>query len=143
MRRGIQHSDLWTHTHWWCQVAIVSVAYALALASQHLVICGVSWSCCLWLWLAPLISLYVSIPGWPDLSTESCGTGSAPGHRRILSQAFPRFLCPEALGGSLLGQEFEQNWWSHLCSRVCQHSPGRIWVWRAVSISRHRWRPEF
>ena len=27
-----------------------------------------------------------------------------------------------ALGRSLLGQEFEQKWWSHLCSQVCQHS---------------------
>jgi hypothetical protein len=27
-----------------------------------------------------------------------------------------------AQGGSLLGPEFEQKWWSYLCSRVSQHS---------------------
>ena len=27
-----------------------------------------------------------------------------------------------ALGKSLLGQEFEQKWWSYLCSQVCLHS---------------------
>ena len=27
-----------------------------------------------------------------------------------------------ALDESLLGQEFEQKWWSYLCSQVCQHS---------------------
>ena len=26
-----------------------------------------------------------------------------------------------ALDESLLGQEFEQKWWSHLCSQVCPH----------------------
>ena len=52
-----------------------------------------------------------------------------------------------ALGRSLLGQEFEQKWWSHLCSQVCQHSwetsslPGYGELWHRVS-SRHRWEPE-
>jgi hypothetical protein len=41
-------------------VALVSVAYVLVLASSHLVICGVSWSCCLWLWLVPSVSHSVS-----------------------------------------------------------------------------------
>jgi hypothetical protein len=27
-----------------------------------------------------------------------------------------------ALGGSLLGQEFEEKRWSYLCSQACQHS---------------------
>jgi hypothetical protein len=27
-----------------------------------------------------------------------------------------------ALGRYLLGQEFEQKWWSYLCSQVCEHS---------------------
>jgi hypothetical protein len=43
----------------------------------------------------------------------------------------PNEFCPQlflgscvlmALGGSFLGQEFEQKWWSYLCSQVCQHS---------------------
>jgi hypothetical protein len=43
-----------------------------------------------------------------------------------------------ALGGFLLGQEFDQKWWSYQCFQVCQH-PGRpalssgIWVGRAVA----------
>ena len=42
--------------------------------------------------------------------------------RRILSPAIPWFLCSDGSGRSLLGQEFEQKWWSYLCSQVCQHS---------------------
>ena len=53
-----------------------------------------------------------------------------------------------ALGRSLLGQEFEQKWWSHLCSQVCQHSwktcslpvsSGYEDLWHKFS-SRHRWK---
>jgi hypothetical protein len=69
---------------WWCQVALVSVAYALALVSGHLVISGVRWSCSLWLWLVPPVSLYASTPGRPVLSRkylgmDRCGSGSAQG----------------------------------------------------------------
>jgi hypothetical protein len=72
---------------WWYQVALVSVAYVLALASHHLFICGISWSCCLWLWFLPPTSLCVSTPGKPDLSRrnlgiETCGTLSALGADR-------------------------------------------------------------
>ena len=35
----------------WCHVALVSVGNVLAFAFYHLIISGVSWSCCLWLWL--------------------------------------------------------------------------------------------
>jgi hypothetical protein len=33
-----------------------------------------------------------------------------------------------ALGKSLLNQEFEQKWWSYLCSQVSQHS------WETISL---------
>jgi hypothetical protein len=74
---------------WWCQIALVSVAYALALASHYLVISGVSWSFWLWLWLVPPASLSVSTPGRQVLSgrnlgMESCGTGSPLGYRKDL-----------------------------------------------------------
>jgi hypothetical protein len=52
---------------WWCHVVLVSVAYVLLLAFHHLVMSGVSWSCCLWLWLVPPTSLFVCIPGRPVL----------------------------------------------------------------------------
>jgi hypothetical protein len=45
-----------------------------------------------------------------------------------------------ALGMSLLGQEFEQKWWSYLSTLTGmstllgdQFSPGGIWVWSAVA----------
>jgi hypothetical protein len=95
-----------------------------------LVICGVRWSCCLWLWLVPPVSLCVRTSGKPalsrqDLGMESCGTGGSR-HRWK-----PGGYCPKlplsscvlkAPGGSLLDQQFEQKSWSYLCSQVCQHS---------------------
>jgi hypothetical protein len=42
--------------------------------------------------------------------------------RKILSLVVPWFLSPDGSGESLLGQEFEQKWWSYLYSQVCQHS---------------------
>jgi hypothetical protein len=101
--------------------------------------------CCLSLWLVPPVSLCVSTPGRPFLSRrnlgmESCVTGSAPGGRQKLEGSCPQLFLGScvlmALGRSLLSQEFEQKWWSHLCFQVCQHSwetPGGIWVWRAVA----------
>ena len=67
---------------WWFGVALVSLAYVLALAPCHQVISDVHWSCCLWLWLVPPESLCVSTLGRPVLSgenlgMENCGTGSA------------------------------------------------------------------
>jgi hypothetical protein len=38
------------------------------------------------------------------------------------------FFCLVALGRSLLGQEFEQKWWSYLYSQICPHS------WETSSI---------
>jgi hypothetical protein len=46
------------------------------------------------------------------------------------------FSCPEALGGSLLALEFEQKWWSYLCSQVYQHS------WETSSIMVGSWNGE-
>jgi hypothetical protein len=51
----------------------------------------------------------------------------------------------------LLGQEFEQKWWSYLCSQVSQHSweTNSLWtvfgygvLWHRIS-SRCRWKPGF
>ena len=57
---------------------------------------------------------------------ESCGTGSALGCRQKPEGSCPWLFLGScvlmALGRSLLGQEFEQKWWSYLCSQVCQHS---------------------
>jgi hypothetical protein len=100
---------------------------------------------------------FVSTPGRPALSwwdpgMESYGTGSAPGHRWKLEGSCPRVFLSSyvlmALGMSLLGQEFEQKWWCHLCSQVCQHSwetssllvgSGYGELWHKVS-SGHRWK---
>jgi hypothetical protein len=51
---------------------------------------------------------------------------------------------------SLLGQEFEEKWWSYLCSQVCRHpyetnSLLAVFVYAALwhrIISGHRWRLE-
>jgi hypothetical protein len=45
----------------------------LCYAFHPLVISGVSWSCCLWLWLVLPISLCVSTPGRPVLSGRNLG----------------------------------------------------------------------
>ena len=62
---------------WW-QVALVSFTYILALGSCHLVISGVSWYSCHWVWLVPSASLSVSTPGIsvPSGRNSLCGTGS-------------------------------------------------------------------
>ena len=59
----------------------------LSLDFHHLVMCGVSPSCCLLLWLVPPAILCVNTPIRPvisrrNLDMESCGTGSAPGCRQ-------------------------------------------------------------
>jgi hypothetical protein len=101
------------------------------LAFCHLVISGVSWSCCFWLWFVPPVSLCVSTPRRPVLSgrnlgMQSYGTGSAQGFRQKAECSCPWFFLGSflliAVDGSLLGQVFEKKWWSYLCSEVCQHS---------------------
>ena len=80
--------------------------------------------------LVPPVSLCVSIPGRPVLSgrnldMENYGTGSAPGFRMK-----PKGSCPQLFLSSYIlmalcspsVQEFEQKWWSYLCSHLCQHS---------------------
>ena len=110
---------------------MVSVAYVLVPASRHLDIFGVSWSCCLLLWLIPPVSPCVSTTRRPVLSKmnlgmENFGTGSASG-----CTWKPEGSCLQlSLGSSVLmtpgwfflGQKSEQKWWSHLCSQVCQYS---------------------
>ena len=140
---------------WWCQIALVSVANVLALASCHLVICGVSWSCCLWLWLVPPVSQCVSTSWRPVLSGRILGMTRAVAQGqfrvqtetgRILSQAAPPFLCPEGSGGRLWAEVLVLG----LCSQVCPQS------WKSSSLqavfgygalwhrirSRHRQKPE-
>ena len=109
----------------------ISFGFFCLCSSPSLSPSGYLWSYCFWLWLVPPVSLCVSTTGWPVLSgqnlgMESCGTESALGCRWK-----PEGFCPwlflgscvlMALGGSLLGQEFEQKWCSYLCSQVCQHS---------------------
>jgi hypothetical protein len=56
---------------------------------------------------------------------ESCGKGSALGCRQKPEGSCPQLFLGScvlmALGGSVLGQEFEEKWWSYLCSQVCRH----------------------
>ena len=85
---------------------------------------------------------------------ESCGTGSALGCRQKPEGSCPQLILGScvlmALGGSLLGQEFEEKWWSYLCSQVCRHSWETssllvvfvyVALWHRIS-SGHRWRLE-
>ena len=85
---------------------------------------------------------------------ERCGTGSVPGYRQKLKGScawlFFGFCVLMVLCRSLLGQEFEQKWWSYLCSQVCRHSWETssllavfvyVALWHRIS-SGHRWRLE-
>lgn len=111
-------------------MALFSFAYVLVLASYHLVICGVNWSCYLLLWLVP-----------KPVCQHSCETSSfqvefvygelwhrvSSGCRWNPERFYPQLLLSSCVlirapGGSLLGQVFEQKWCSHLCSQVCLHS---------------------
>jgi hypothetical protein len=68
---------------------------------------------------------------------ESCGTGFRQKQEGSCSQLFLGSCVLMALGGSLLGQEFEQKWWSELTGVPVllgnQLFPNGIWVWRAVA----------
>jgi hypothetical protein len=90
----------------WCQVALLSFGKDLELASCHLIISGVSWSCCLLLELVLPVSLWSQVcqhswwdqlpPGW-GLAVELWDSLSSEGQMettRILSPAAPVFLCP-------------------------------------------------
>jgi hypothetical protein len=114
-----------------------SVGKVLALAFCHLAISDVSWSFCLWFWLVPPASLYVSTPQRPVLSgrnlgMESCGTDSALGCRQRTEGSCPHMILGSgvlmALWVSLLGHEFEEKWWPSLCSQVYRHS------WETISL---------
>jgi hypothetical protein len=132
---------------WWCQVGLVSVADILVLASCHLVISDISWSCFLWLWLDVPNSLCVSTPrrpvlsGW-NLGMKSSGTGSASGCRGKpegpCSPLFLGFCVVMALGGSL----WPGIWAEFIVLPVLtgvsavlgdQLSPGVIWVRSSVA----------
>ena len=92
-----------------------------------LVLAGLAFSAC---GFSLLLCMYVSTPGRPVLSRRNLGmdygTGSAPGFRQKTEESCLQLSLGScvlmALGRSILGQEFEQKWWSYLCSQVCQHS---------------------
>ena len=72
---------------WWGKFALVSIAYVLSLASHHLVISCVSWSCCNWQRPIFLSSLCICTFGRSVflrryLSMENSCTGSAQGYRQ-------------------------------------------------------------
>ena len=64
----------------------------------------------------------VSVLSRRNLGIECCGTESAPECRWKTEGSCPRLFLGSCvlmvLGGSLLGQEFEQTWQSHLCSQL-------------------------
>ena len=91
----------------WCYLVLLSLTLACPSFKS---VCQHSWE---------TSSLWEEF-GYGDLWLRVCSRAQQE-IGRILSLAVPRFLCHEALGESLLGQKFEQKWWSHLCSQVCQH----------------------
>jgi hypothetical protein len=119
---------------WWENWVLMmpsSLGFCCLCSCPCLVISSVSWSYCHCLWLVPPASLCISSPGRPvfsgrNLDIKGCGTGSAQGSRKKPKGSCPcPFLGSRVLmagGVSLLGQEFEQKWWTHLCSQVCQYS---------------------
>jgi hypothetical protein len=73
----------------------------------------------------PFYTPFVSTPGRlivsvKNMGIESCRSSSSPGHIWKLERSCPWLILIScvlrALGRSLLGQEFEQKWWSYLCS---------------------------
>lgn len=115
---------------WWCQQALVSVAYCLALA----LISSVSWFYCLWLWLVPPQSLSVSTPETPVLSRrnldmKSCGTGSALGGDRILKDLFPDCSLVPMSWWLWSGASWVGNWsrsGALTCTHRCFGIPGSL-----------------
>ena len=82
-------------------------------------------------WLVPTTSPFVNTHERPVLSernlgTEHCGTDSALGCKWNLEVSCPWLFIGScvlmALVMFLFGQEFEQKWWSYLCSQLCQYS---------------------
>jgi hypothetical protein len=94
----------------------------------------VSWSCCLWVWLVPSASLWVTTLGRPVLSErnsvmESCGAVSALGCRQKLEGS-----CPQLFLGSCVLWLWTGHYWarnlSRSCGLTCVHrcvsTPGRL-----------------
>jgi hypothetical protein len=76
-------------------------------------------------------SLRVSTPGRPVLSRRNLGMNICDRCSALGCRQKPEGSCPQlilvscvlmALGGPLLGQKFEEMWWSYLCSLVCLHT---------------------
>lgn len=109
------------------------------LASCHLVTFGASWSCCLWEWLDPPLSLCVSTP---VVRLSPSRTGSRELWDHFSSRHFrkPEDFIPDCSWvpvswGPQVGP-WEHNWWSYLCSQLCQCS------WRVAFSSGYRMRPK-
>ena len=95
---------------WWCEADLVSVTYVLAFAACYLVICDVSWSCCVDCGLSLLrafVSLFLEqqiFPGgiWVGRAIAQSQLWDA---KRNTERSFPRFRfnsCElRVLGGSL------------------------------------------
>ena len=109
-----------------------------------------------------MLSLTVNCPSCKPVCRESWETSSFWEEFRYGELGYrqkPEGSCPwlilgscvlMALGGSLLGQEFEEKWWSYLCSQVCWHSWETssllavfvyVVLWHRIS-SGHRWKPK-
>ena len=133
---------------------MVSVAYVLSLTSHHLVISGVSWSCYQTMACSSCMSVLLGdqfcqggIWIWRSVYRVSSMVQT---ERSILSPAVPCSCVLKTLGGSFLGQEFEQKWCSYLSSQLCQYS------WKTSPLlsvfgygelchrvsSLYRWKPE-
>ena len=116
---------------WELLLMLLSLSFAFWLS---LVLTGLALSDCGCLSCKPVCQAWkTSTPGRPVLSgrnlgMESCGTGSALGCRQKPEGSCPQLILGScvlmALGGSLLGQEFEQKWWCYLCSKAFG-TPGR------------------
>jgi hypothetical protein len=109
---------------WWCRVALIFVAYILALASLYLVISGVRWSCCLWLWLVPPALLCTpgrSVLSGENFGLQSCATGSALGADGNQKDPIPGCSLVHVSWGFWVVSS-EQKLWSYLHFQVWPHS---------------------
>ena len=116
---------------------MVSVAYVLALAFLHLVILVLTGLAVSDYGLS-ILQIYVSVLLGDQFSQggiwvwRTVITGSALGCRQKPEGSCPQLILGSyvlmALGGSLLGQGFEEKWWSYLCLQVCRYS------WETSSI---------
>jgi hypothetical protein len=121
---GIQCSHCWEN---WVlmHIALISVVCVPALATCHMGISVVSWSC--FLTVACSFCQPVCQQSWETSSAgrylvkESFGPGSAQG--ADVSHKYQDQGCSSfPMSWGLWAGPSEQKWWSCLCWQVCQHS---------------------